>query len=242
MRRKHTGFARGATYTEGVTDESRTQHPLATVLIVEDDPQQVRLYARGLKEYALTCVSSGTEALKELENTLPDAVILDHILADGERGADFIPRLKELAAHVPIIVVSGTLDVQGKLKALQGPKHAHYVIEKPVSLHELRKTLEIAITECGMAEAVQMLQSLERAERIQAEGMERRFTKRLARQHDMLNRLRRTTERPNISELARHYEVGRKTVIRDLHDLIHRGQLDPKVYPEWKSGAAVDEI
>ena len=218
-----------------MTDGPPTQqHPLAEVLIIEDDPQQVRLYSRGLKDYALTCVTSGTEALKVLENWLPDAIILDHILADGQKGTDFLPRLKEIAAHVPVLVISGTLDIQGRLKALQGPKHAHYVIEKPVSLHELRDTLETAITECGLGETVRMLQSLERAERIQAQGMERRFTKRLARQHDLLNRLRKTTERPNISELAREYEVGRKTVIRDLHDLIRRGQLDAKVYPEWK--------
>lgn len=224
-----------------MTDEPLTQHPLAAVLIVEDDPQQVRLYSRGLKEYALTCVTSGTAALEELARTLPDAIILDHILADGQKGAEFLPKLKAVAAHVPVILVSGTLDIQGRLKALQGPTHAHYFIEKPVSLHELRNTLEIAITECGMGEAVRMLQSLERSERIQAQGMERRFTKRLSRQHDLLNRLRGTTERPNISELAREYDVGRKTVIRDLHDLIHRGQLDPLIYPEWQSETIGEE-
>jgi len=94
---------------------------------------------------------------------------------------------------------------KGKLKALQGPHHAHYVIEKPVSIRELRATIDIAVTECGLAETIHALQSLERAERIQALGMERRFTKRLARQHDLLQRLRKTTERPNISELAREY-------------------------------------
>ena len=196
------------------------------------------VYARALREYQLIPVATGTEALARLATVTPDLILLDHILADGEKGTDFLPRLKAVAAHVPIIVVSGTLDIQGALKALQGPHHAHYVIEKPVSLEELRSTVEVAITECGMAETIRMLQSLERAERVQALGMERRFTRRLDRQHDLLKRLRKTTERPNISELARGYEVGRKTIIRDLHDLIRRGQLDARIYPEWKSAAA----
>jgi DNA-binding NtrC family response regulator len=215
-----------------------SDHPLASILIVEDDPQQIRLYTRALNEYRLTCVRSGTAALAEIAASPPDVVLLDHILAEGEKGTDFLPRLKQISAHVPIIIISGTLDIKGKLKALQGPHHAHYVIEKPVSIRELRSTIEVAITECGMAETIHSLQSLERAERIQALGMERRFTKRLSRQHHLLMRLRKTLDRPNISELAREYGVGRKTIIRDLHDLIHRGQLDPKVYPEWKSGSA----
>jgi DNA-binding response OmpR family regulator len=213
------------------------EHPMAAILIVEDDPQQVRLYAKGLKDYTLTFVPNGSAALIELRSNVPDLIILDNILAEGEKGLDFLSRLKNAAAHVPVIMVSGTLDIRAKLKALQGPQSAHYVIEKPVSLKELRATVEIAITECGMGETIRFLQSLERAEKFSADGSERRYTKRLARQHDLLKRLRKATERPNISELAREYVVGRKTIIRDLHDLIHRGQLDPQVYPEWKTAS-----
>ena len=36
----------------------------ASILIVEDDPQQLRLYAKALRGYRLTCVSSGTDALR----------------------------------------------------------------------------------------------------------------------------------------------------------------------------------
>src|SRR5687768_11379738 len=130
------------------------EHPLASILVIEDDPQQVRIYAKALKDYALTFVSNGTTALDRLQDGFPDVILLDHILANGERGTDFLPKLKQAAAHVPVIVVSGTLDIKGQIKALQGPHSAHYVIEKPVSLKELRSTVEIAITECGMGETV----------------------------------------------------------------------------------------
>jgi DNA-binding NtrC family response regulator len=205
----------------------------ASILVIEDDPNQLRLYAKVLRGYRLTCVVSGSAAMQALQERAPDVIILDHILAGGERGAEYLPRLKEIAAHVPVIIVSGTLDIQGKLQTLQGPLHAHYVLEKPVSATELKATVEKALNECGLAETVRELQSLERAEKIESNEPERRFTERLARQHQILVQLRRAMERPNVSGLARQFNVDRKTIRRDLHDLVQRGQIDPSVFPEW---------
>jgi len=209
----------------------------ASILVVEDDPSQIRIYSRALRGHRLTCVSNGTAALKALHEQVPDLIILDHILASGERGVEFLPRLKEIAAHVPVIVISGTLDIKDQLKALQGPRSAHYVMEKPVDLDELERTIETALTECGMAETVRELESLERAERIEENEPERRFVERLSRQSELLRRLRGANEKPNISALARDFNVSRKTIHRDLHDLVQRGQLDPAVYPEWNSAS-----
>lgn len=213
---------------------------LASILIVEDDPKQLRLYSKALRGYRLTCVSSGTAALKSLADDVPDVILLDHVLAEGERGVDFLPRLKEAAAHVPVIVISGTLGIRDQVKALQGPKGAHFVLEKPVDLDELEQTVEIALTECGLGEAVRLLQSLEKAEKIDADEPDRRFTERLARQHDLLKRLRGSCERPNISALSRDYRVSRKTIIRDVRDLIQRGQLPAALYPDWESDLAAE--
>jgi DNA-binding NtrC family response regulator len=217
-----------------------TMTKIADILIIEDEPQQLRLYSKALRGYRLTCVANGTAALAELEKHVPDVIILDHILADGELGTDFLPRLKDAAAHVPVIVVSGTLDIQGRLNALQGPRAAHYVIEKPVDIDELEATVKTALDECGLAETVRSLRSLERAEKIEDNEPERRFTERLARQTELLKRLRGTSERPNISRLAAEFRVARKTIIRDLQDLIHRGQLDALMYPDWTTGNESD--
>src|SRR2546426_504994 len=110
---------------------------IASILVVEDEPKQLKLYVKALRAYRLTCVSTGSGALQALADTKPDLVILDHILAEGEKGLDFLPQLKAAAAHVPIIVISGTLKIQEQLAALQGPRAAHYVLEKPVDLDEL---------------------------------------------------------------------------------------------------------
>lgn len=208
---------------------------LATILVIEDDPRQIWFYSTTLRGYRLTCVPNATAALAEIERHSPDLIILDHVLADGELGLKFLPQLKARAAHVPIIVVSGTLDVRAQLKALQGPRSAHYVIEKPVDLAELERTVEVALTECGFAEMVSMLQSLEHAEGKESSVPEHQFTERLARQHKLLVQLRETSERPNITHIAAQYRVARKTIIRDLQDLIRRGQLNPGIYPEWNA-------
>ncbi len=217
------------------------EEAMASILIVEDDPKQLKLYGKALRGYRLTCVGTGSAALAALAEIKPDLIIPDNILDEGEKGSEFLPKLKGIAAHVPVIMISGTLKLGEKLAALQGPRSAHYILEKPVDLDELDKTVEIALTECGMGEAVRALQSLERAEKIESSEPDRRFTERLARQHELIKRLRGTTERPNISGLSREFNVSRKTIIRDLQDLIRRGQLPEEAYPEWKQEVAGEE-
>jgi DNA-binding NtrC family response regulator len=216
---------------------TETEEIMASILIVEDDPKQLKLYGRALRGYSLTCVSSGSAALRVIAEAKPDLVILDNILDDGEKGMEFLPKLKSVAAHVPVIMISGTLQIREKLAALQGPRSAHYILEKPVDLDELDRTVEIALTECGLGETIAALQSLERAEKIESSEPDRRFTDRLARQHRIIQLLRGANDRPNISGLARDFNVSRKTIIRDLQDLIRRGQLPEEIYPEWRQEA-----
>jgi two-component system, cell cycle response regulator DivK len=211
---------------------SMAERANASILIIEDDPKQVWLYTKALRGYRLTCVANGSAALKEMEQKLPDIIILDQVLANGELGTEFVPRLKRAAAHVPIIIISGSLDIQGKLNALQGPLSAHFVLEKPVDLDELEDTVQVALDKCCLGETVAVLHSLEKAERLDPTLPEHQFTERLSRQHSLLNRLRKTTDKPNITHLAREYRVSRKTIIRDLQDLVRRGQLDSRVYPD----------
>jgi DNA-binding NtrC family response regulator len=201
----------------------------ASILVVEDDPLQIRLYTQALAGYRLTCVSNATAALAVIEKQPPDLILLDNVLQNGEVGLEFLPRLKDAAAHVPVIVISGTLDVRAQLAALSGPRSAHYVIEKPVDIGELEQTVERALNECGFAETVAALRSLEDAEKIETGDRERLFTERLARQLALLRRFRAATNKPNISQLADEFRVDRKTIRRDLHDLVTRGQLPAEI-------------
>src|SRR3977135_4312022 len=102
--------------------------PMPTLLIIEDDDLQYEIYEEALSKYNLIRVSNGSEALAQIPKTRPDVLILDHVLSEGELGLDFLPEFKELLPVVPIIVVSGALEVHQQLKALQGPRRAHYCL------------------------------------------------------------------------------------------------------------------
>ena len=91
------------------------------ILIVEDDDLQYEIYEEALAKYKLVRVKNGSEALAQIPRQPPDVLILDHVLAEGELGLDFLPEFKELLPHVPIIIVSGALEVRQQMAALAGP-------------------------------------------------------------------------------------------------------------------------
>jgi len=204
------------------------------ILIIEDDDLQYEIYEDALAKYQLIRVSNGSAALAQIARDRPDLLILDHVLSEGERGLDFLPEFKELLPFVPIIVVSGALEVHQQMQALQGPRRAHYCLTKPVDIRSLRSTVETALKECGEREAVRQFEALERSHRIDALDLFSRSTDRLSRQNRILQIVGKSRQRPNISALARQFRVARRTIIRDLQELIRRGQLKPEVYPEWE--------
>jgi len=209
-----------------------------TLLIIEDDDLQYEIYEETLADYRLVRARTASEALRLIPQVAPDVVILDHVLEAGERGLDFLPEFKELLPHVPLIIVSGALEVRQQLAALQGPRRAHYCLPKPVDVHELRRTVEIALKECGPAEVVREFEALERSRRVDALEWFSRSTDRLSRQSRLRAQLAGTTTRANISALARQFSVARRTIIRDLQELIRRGELSPAVYPETEDPSA----
>ena len=208
------------------------QHHL---LIIEDDDLQYEIYEESLSDYRLTRALNGSDALKKVPKNQPSLLILDHVLAGGELGLEFLPEFKELLPHVPIIIVSGALEVRQQMAALQGPRRAHYCLPKPVDIRELKRTIAIALSECSDTEIIRQFESLERARRIDAQELLSRSTDRLSRQNRLVEIIGKSGERPNISALARDFKVARRTIIRDLQELIRRSQLKPEVYPEWES-------
>src|SRR6266478_3212525 len=202
------------------------------VLIIEDDDLQYEIYEETLARYQLLRVRTASEALAAIPRSPPDVVILDHVLDAGELGLEFLPEFKELWRFVPIIVVSGALEVHQQMEALQGPRRAHYCLTKPVDVHALKRTVATALKECGEQEAVRQFEALERSRRVDALDLFSRSTDRLSRQNRIRESLGKSPERPNISALAREFRVARRTIIRDLQELIRRGELKPEVYPE----------
>jgi len=210
------------------------------ILIIEDDDLQYEIYEEALAGYQLVRARTGSDALAQIPATKPDLLVLDHVLDAGERGLDFLPEFKELLPFVPVIVVSGALEVRQQMAALQGPRRAHYCLPKPVDIRDLKRTVATALRECGQAEVVRQFEALERSRRVDASDLLSRSTDRLSRQNRILEIIGKSSERPNISALSRRFNVARRTIIRDLQEMIRRGQLKPEVYPEWENPADAD--
>ena len=60
------------------------------ILIVEDDDLQYEIYEESLSKYELVRAKNGTEALAKIPDKRPNVLILDHILAEGELGLEFL--------------------------------------------------------------------------------------------------------------------------------------------------------
>lgn len=205
-----------------------------TLLIIEDDDLQYEIYADALADYNLVRATTASKGLELAGKHPPDVILLDHVLDKGEQGLNFLPELKELLPFVPVIIVSGALEAHQQLQALQGSRRAHFLVTKPVDLGELHKKVEDALKECGEHEAVRTFEALERSKRIDKDELLSRSTDRLVRQATIRKQLEgRSKERPNISALARQFNVARRTIIRDVKELIRREELPPEIYPEW---------
>lgn len=211
------------------------------ILIIEDDDLQYEIYADALEGYELVRTRRASKGLELAGKHAPDLILLDHVLEKGELGLSFLPELKELLPFVPIIVVSGALEVHQQIKALQGPRRAHYCITKPVDVHELKRTVETALQECGEPEIVRQFAALERSKRIDKDEFFSRSSDRLSRQTIIRQSLQNSTERPNISALSRQFNVARRTIIRDVQELIRRGELPADIYPEWETADAEEK-
>ena len=211
------------------------------ILIIEDDDLQYEIYEEALAKYKLFRVKNGSEALAQISRQPTDVLILEHVLSGGELGLDFLPEFKELMPLVTIIIVSGALEVRQQMAALQGPRRAHYCLPKPVDIHDLRRTVKTALKECGETEVVRQFEALERSRRVDATELFSRSSDRLTRQNRITELLKKSKKRPNISALAREFKVARRTIIRDLQELIRRGELKPEIYPEWEDPTADED-
>jgi DNA-binding NtrC family response regulator len=201
------------------------------ILIIEDDDFQYEIYADALEDYDLIRARTASKGLEIAGQNPPDLILLDHILDQGEQGLNFLPELKELLPYVPVIIASGALEAHQQLQALQGSRRAHYLVTKPVDLRELLKKVGDALKECGEHEAVRTFAALERSKRIDKEELLSRSTDRLSRQATIRKQLEGSKDRPNISGLARQFGVARRTIIRDLEELIRREELPAEIYP-----------
>ncbi|RJS24969.1 sigma-54-dependent Fis family transcriptional regulator [Corallococcus sp. H22C18031201] len=116
------------------------------ILLVDDEPG-VRLGMRGYLTahgFDVDEATSLAEAQEAFRTHRPDAAVVDYRLPDGT-ALELLPRLKEIDAAVPLVVLTGHGSIELAVQAVK--EGAEQFLTKPVELAVLRVVLERLVTQ-----------------------------------------------------------------------------------------------
>ncbi len=117
---------------------------ISHLLIVEDDKTFCSALETYFQEigYRVSSAHTVAEAYQLVAKISPDLVLLDQILPDGS-GLELMQQLLEQHPGLPIILMTGTHDLELAIKAIQGG--AYDFVYKPVQPNELSQILNRAL-------------------------------------------------------------------------------------------------
>jgi len=128
-----------------------------TILVVDDEMDVVTALESGLKGqgYEIRQASRWTEAIAEIQDHRPDAVLLDLYLPNvqGEALLEFI---RDLDAKLPVIIVSSEIEVS-KLEQL-GRLGANGFVRKPFSEDDLFLVVDPILSEAAQRQQAEKVQ------------------------------------------------------------------------------------
>jgi DNA-binding response OmpR family regulator len=119
------------------------------VLIVEDDKNINKLMALSIgKDFAITQVYDGAEAMREIKKHAPDLVVLDLMLPNKD-GLEICQEIKSNSslARTVVILVSAMDPTSNRFKGIK--YGADYYIKKPFDPQELRSLVTIFLKKKG---------------------------------------------------------------------------------------------
>jgi len=119
--------------------------------LIVDDEAGVRESLRMIlkEEYVATVAASGEEALEAIRAEPPSVVLLD-ILMPGLDGLEVLERMRSLAPHVPVIMLTATKTVKTAVKAMK--LGAYDYVTKPFDVEELKLHVARACEAAAMRE------------------------------------------------------------------------------------------
>ncbi len=83
--------------------------PVPRLLVVDDDLVILRTIKGYLKDYEITCVETGTEAVEAAAQIQPDLILLDFNLPDGT-GIEVMRTIHASGLRAPVLLMSGAFD------------------------------------------------------------------------------------------------------------------------------------
>lgn len=120
---------------------SQDRHRKFTVLVVEDDYNIRDLLLDILSsKYTVLTANDGLEALRILQQNLPDLVLCDIVMPELD-GLGLIDKIRsdELTAHLPIVSVSAKLSMEDRIEAVEHGADAY--ITKPFNPRHVLATI-----------------------------------------------------------------------------------------------------
>jgi DNA-binding response OmpR family regulator len=121
------------------------------VLLVEDDPSVLDLYAIGLEHHGFRVVKAGTAAaalqrardLGRIDILVTDVVLPGRPEAITIHGIDLMRRLLELQPDLKVILFSG--QSKDRIEQVGGIPSGTIFLEKPVSLETLVRSIKLLL-------------------------------------------------------------------------------------------------
>ena len=130
-----------------------------TILVVDDEELIRDLCVSALKGYRLLQAGNGQEALDLLDSQPVDLILAD-VMMPVMNGLDLLIRVKERDPGQLVIIMTGYADKEIILRALKAD--ADDFIQKPISLLQLKTTIEKALEKRNLRRELSQLKQLDR--------------------------------------------------------------------------------
>lgn len=172
------------------------QHPIQSILIIDDDPTFNRILQRALSHRGIAAAGAASEreAFEHLRAHRPDAVILDLNLA-GTSGLTLIEPILALQPAARILVLTGYASITTAVEAIK--LGAYQYLSKPTDVDAIMRALDVSATPTGEPSPMTEPMSVDR--------LEWEHIQRVLAEHE-----------GNISATARALKMHRRTLQRKL--------------------------
>jgi putative nucleotidyltransferase with HDIG domain len=127
--------------------------PDLQLLLADDDTAIRELLSRGLRhDFRLLVARDGREALEALQQTRPDAILVDEMMP-GATGTEVLRAARELMPEVPRLLMTASQDPSAAMRAVNhGEIHRFYT--KPLKVMEVKRAIRELVTRARAEEAL----------------------------------------------------------------------------------------
>jgi len=156
------------------------------VLIVDDEPFNLDILKEELgdKGYVVETATDGGNALRKVEASQPDLILLDYMMPDLN-GLEVLKELRRKGNEVPVVMITAHGTIERAVQAMKEgaydfitrpfePDHIGLVVQKALEREKLRREVEILTQEVGqryhlvVGESPKMNQAVDLAKRAAA--------------------------------------------------------------------------